>query len=174
MRCLSFSECATWCEERGIAAPKDDYGYERPEIAEPGFHFVKIPYPVDSGKKIYLARRLYSLLPAEPEHLLWIRDWAVWPSSQHTPLFMRFREACGERRGFIQAPGHLLRADESDDAISVIALSLLFFYDCFGISGSGRDAIIISHDEYCMFATRDPSIAESVRSELGEMVHDKD
>src|SRR4051812_35243576 len=112
MRCLSFPECATWCEERGISAPKDDYGYERPEIAEPDFRFVEIPYPVDSGKKVGLARRLYSLLPAEPEHLLWIRDWAVWPSSQHTPLFMRFREACGERRRLIEAPGHLLHAGE--------------------------------------------------------------
>lgn len=166
MRCLSFPECATWCEERRISAPKDDYGYERPEIAEPDFHFVEIPYPVDSGKKVGLARRLYSLLPAEAEHLLWIRDWAIWPSSQHTPLFMRFREACGKRRHLIEAPGHLLHAGESDDAISVIAVSLLFFYDCFGISGSGRDAFIISHDEYCAFVTRDSSMAEKARLEL--------
>jgi hypothetical protein len=74
---------------------------------------------------------------------------AVWPSSQHMPLFTRFRQALGESRPLIEAPGHVVSASDSGDAVSVIATLLLFPWDCYGISASGRDAFYISHDEFC-------------------------
>jgi hypothetical protein len=46
------------------------------------------------------------------------------------PLFTRFREAFGEKRPLIETPGHLLTPEEADDAISIIAVSLLFLWSC--------------------------------------------
>ncbi|MBV9656660.1 MAG: hypothetical protein JO295_00995 [Verrucomicrobia bacterium] len=125
-----------------------------------------MPYPPDSGAKVSLARRLFSLVASESETLLLVDDWAVWPSSQHLPLFTRFREALGEHRSLIETPGHVVTAAETDDAVSIIATSLLFMWDCYGISSSGCDAFYFSHDEYCYFASRDASLAELVTSEF--------
>jgi hypothetical protein len=113
-----------------------------------------------------LARFLFSLVTPEPETLILVDDWAVWPTSQHMPLFTRFRQALGESRPLIEAPGHVVSASDNDDAVSVIATSLLFIWDCYGISASGRDAFYISHDELCYFASRDPSVAARVTEQL--------
>jgi hypothetical protein len=37
------------------------------------------------------------------------------------PLFTRFREAFGEKRPLIEAPGHLLTPGEADDAVSPVS-----------------------------------------------------
>ena len=71
-----------------------------------------------------------------------------------------------EQRPLIEAPGHIVTPAETDDAVSIIATSLLFIWDCYGISSSGRDAFYFSHDEYCYFDSRDASVAERVTSEL--------
>jgi hypothetical protein len=154
MRFLSFSECVNWCSERGISTPTGDHSHA-PAIEEPEFHFADLPYDIDSGRKVACAEHLYSLVEPSPETLLWLTAWSVWPSSQHMPLFDRFRQSLGEFRPLIEAPGHLVTAADADDARSIIAVSLLFLWDCFGISASGREAFKVSHDEYCWFASRD-------------------
>jgi hypothetical protein len=100
------------------------------------------------------------------EMLLWLDNWGVWPSSQHLPLFSRFREALGEQRPLIESPGHLITGNEYEDAVSIIAVSLLFFWDCHGLAGSGRDAFKISHDEYCWFASRDGEVAAQIQEKV--------
>jgi hypothetical protein len=141
-------------------------GRIRPDVRSEQFHKVDIQYPTDSGRKVFLAGLLFTLVEPAPETLLLVDDWAVWPSCQHMPLFTRFREALGERRPLIDAPGHLVTAADSDDAVSIIATSLLFFWDCFGISSSGRDAFYFSHDEYAFFASRDLSVAKQAEQQL--------
>lgn len=164
MRFLTPAQWQIWCTERKV--PLRDLGWVRPDIVADDFDTIDLPCPADSGAKVSLARQLFSLVGSEAETLLLVDDWAVWPSSQHLPLFTRFREAFGERRPLIEAPGHLVTADEVDDAVSIVATSLLFFWDCYGISSSGRDAFRISHDEFCYFASRDASVAARVASEL--------
>ena len=146
--------------------PLREVGWIRPDIGTEHFHIVELPYPADSGKKVYLARRLLSLVAPEGEALVLVDDWAVFPSCQHLPLFSRFREALGEHRPLIEAPGHLVDAADTDDAVSIVATSLLFFWDCYGISASGRNAFYISHDEYCYFGSRDAAVAARVTAEL--------
>ena len=153
MRILTPTQWQSWCVERQV--PLRDVGWIRPDITAEHFHVVELPYPPDSGAKVRLARWLFSLIASEPETLVLVDDWAVWPSSQHMPLFDRFRQSLGEFRPLIEAPGHLITAADADDGRSVIALSLFFIWDCFGISASGRDAFKVSHDEYCWFASRD-------------------
>jgi len=127
---------------------------------------VKIPYEGDSGRKVWLANLLYSLVPPAPETLLWIQDFEVWPSSQHLPLFTRFRQALGESRSLYDTPGHLVTSSDSEDSVSIIATSLLFLWDCYGITSSGRDAFHVSHDEYCWFVTRDAALAAQTTQEV--------
>jgi hypothetical protein len=160
MRILSRVECETWCRDHSISL--HDKGWLRPDFSSPDFRRVKIPYEGDSGRKVWLARLLYSFIPPAPETLLWIQDFEVWPSSQHLPLFTRFREAFGEQRSLCDAPGHLVTASDSDDSVSIIATSLLFLWDCYGITASGDSAFHVSHDEYCWFATRERDLAAKV------------
>ena len=164
MRILTPEECQSWCGERNI--PLRESGWIRPDIGAETPHVVEVPYPADSGAKVSLARFLLSLVEPGPETLLLIDDWAVWPSSQHMPLFTRFREAFGEHRPLIEAPGHLVTAADMDDAVSIVATSLLFIWDCYGISSSGHDIFYFSHDEFCYFASSDPSVAARVTEQL--------
>jgi len=164
MRFLTPSEWQAWCIERRI--PLCEVGSIRPDISAEHFHIANVPYPVDSGKKVWLARFLFSLVQPNPETLLLIDEWAVWPSSQHMPLFTRFRQAFGESRPLSESPGHLVSTSDSDDAVSIIATSLLFVWDCYGIDSSGRDIFHISHDEFCLFGSRDKSVTEGVTRQL--------
>lgn len=165
MRCLTYQQCAEWCSSRDYATRYIE-GYRvgpHPDLQSPPFHFVEFKPPTDSGRKVAFARMLYSLIDPKPELLMWLGDWAVWESSNHMPLFTRLRQALGERRPLIDAPGHLLTADESDDAISVLIVSLQFIWDCHVLTASGRDALFVSHDEYGWFASRSELVAASVR-----------
>ena len=167
MRFLTPTDWQAWCGERQV--PLREVGWIRPDISAKHFHLADIPYRSDSGAKISMARFLFSLVAPEPETLLLLDDWTVWPSSQHMPLFIRFRQALGESRPLIATPGHLISASDNDDAVSIIATSLLFIWDCYGISSSGRDAFYISNDEVCHFASRDRSIAARVSEQVAGM-----
>jgi hypothetical protein len=164
MQFLSPVEWQAWCVARQV--PLREAGWIRPDLRANGNHIAKLEYPNDSGRKVVLARRLIPLIASEGESLVLVDDWAVFESCQHLPLFTRFREALGERRPLIEAPGHLVDPAEIDDAISIVAICLFYFWDCYGISASGRDAFYISHDEYCYFASRDVDVTNRVASEF--------
>lgn len=163
MHCLTPDQWQAWCIARKV--PLREIGWIRPDLWKGTFHVAALPYPQDSGAKVSFARQLHSLVASDSETLLLVDDWAVWPSSQHLPLFTRFREALGESRPLVEAPGHIVGPSEGDDAVSIIATSLLFIWDCYGISSTGREAFYFSHDEYCCFASRDASVAKRVASE---------
>ena len=166
MRFLTPDEWRGWCRERSIPLGDDDW--IRPDLKSDrsGYHVVELPYPVDSGAKVALARRLFGLIESDAEALVLLDEWDVWPSSAHLPLLSRFREAFGERRSLIDAPGQLVPISHREDGISIVALAVLFVWDCYGISASGEDAFFVSHDEYCLFASRDAHRAERVAAEF--------
>ena len=83
-------------------------------------------------------------------------------------MFTRFRQAHGESRLLIDAPGHLLTPDDADDAVSILVVSLLFVWSCHVLTSSGRDVLFVSHDEVGWFASRDEAIAGSVRLKIEE------
>jgi hypothetical protein len=87
--------------------------------------------------------------------------------SAHAAFHSFSREAVGERRNLIETPGHLVTPSETDDAVSIISAALLFIWDYYGISSSGRDAFYFSHDEYCYFASRDAEVAAEVQKNRG-------
>lgn len=170
MRFLTHQECAVWCSNRSYPTrqyPEENVGY-RPDLRTADFHFVDFVSPQDSGRKVWLTRLLYSLIDPAPELLIWVGDSTVWPNSQHMPLFTRFRQAFGEYRPLIEAPGHVLDPLEVDDAVSIISLAFLFFWDCHVLSWSGRDAFFTSHDEFGWFASRDELVIDAIRNRLKE------
>jgi hypothetical protein len=132
MKFLTYRECADWCAQHGFPTRQFEGHVVGPDLdlkSQP-FHFADFPHPANSGQKVRLARFLYSLVQESPELLIWISDWDIWPSSQHLPLFTRFRQAFGEQRPLNEAPGHLVTPDEADDAVSIISISLLFIWNC--------------------------------------------
>lgn len=176
MRILTYSECAEWCAQRDYPIRPSAAGFVETDLTAsvnaavdlepPQFHFVRFTTPTDSGRRVWLAKFLYLLLAPAPELLIWLGDSAVWPSGQHMPLFIRFRETFGEERPLIKAPGHILNPEEKDDAISIISVSLIFMWNCHILSASGRDAVFTSHDEFGWFASRDAPIVKSVEGRL--------
>ncbi len=167
MRFLTPAECVYWCEEHGYPAGHRA-GHTVP-IADKrpiGFNFAEFSIPADSGAKAAFAKFLVSLIKPTPEALLWLDEWSVWPSSQHMPLFTRFRAAFGEGRPLIDAPGHLISSSELDDATSILVVALEFVWDCHLFSASGHEAVFVSHDEYGWYASPDASEAASVREKL--------
>lgn len=170
MHFLTDRECTAWCAERGYPTRKyEGYALLRADPEPAGFERIAFSSPPDSGKRVSLARFLLSLLDPAPELLFWLGDWAVWPSCQHMPLFARFREALGEKRPLIETPGHLVTVDEADDGVSILAVALLFMWDCHVITASGRDVIYVSHDEEGWFGSRDASVAAFAAKRLEQI-----
>ena len=151
MRCLTYSECRTWCLEHDYPVIDADY-YGR---SEPAFRdqFEEIQLAAcDDKESVSRARHVIEWAGRENgEVLLWVGDWAVWPGHQHTPLFTRFREGCGERRPLIEAPGHLIAPRELDDGISVLVTALWFMWDCSVFPANRGPVFFTSHDEWNSF-----------------------
>jgi len=170
MKVLTYHECDEWCTTRAFPTRRFD-GYiagPTPDLESGPFHFVRFESPKDAGQRVFVGNLLFSLVDPSPEILLWLGDWAVWPSSQHMPLFTRFRQGLGEDRPLIEAPGHLITPDEGDDAISILVIALLFSWNCHLLTASGRDAVFVSHDEWGWFASRDATRTQSVREKHPE------
>ena len=101
----------------------------------------------------------------QPEALLWVTDWSVWPSSEHMPLADAVRRGLGEDRPLSDAPGCLVRLGEDDQALAVLVTAVLFLWDCWVLSPDGTLAAFFSHDEYgviCGF----PDVPDRVRRSL--------
>jgi len=168
MRVLTYFECAEWCAKRGFPTRQYEGCHASPDFdtaaIEAGpFHLLRFDVQKDVDQLVSEARQLYSLMGPEPEVLLWFGDWGVWSYSQHMPLLTRFRKGLAEDRPLIEAPGHLLAADDADDAISMVVMALLFSWNCHLLAASGRDAVTVSHDDWGWFASRDRARADSVR-----------
>ena len=147
MRFLTFEECAKWCEARGYPLTSPNDKFRVPDVEEQ-YSQIELPYPLECGKRVYVASRVIDRSLKYGHVLLWISDWAVWPSSQHMPLFTRFRESLGEMRPLIEAPGHLLDSAEREDGVSVLATALLFSWDCYVLRADGGPFFYCSHDEW--------------------------
>src|ERR1041385_2666540 len=156
MRFLSTDECLTWSEEHGYKIPEHKTsehaaGFSYLDFSALNLEGTEFQLPEDSGSKVGLARIVMENLVTAPEVLLWVRDWDVWPSSGHLPLFDRFREAHGERRALSASPGHLASCREADEIISILVVSMEFFWDCLALTSTGGAAFFTSHDEFFRF-----------------------
>lgn len=168
MRICTYKQCAEWCAAHGYPTRHIE-GFivsPDPDLTEPDFRFAMFSIPEDAGRRVALAKGLISLLDENAEVLVQIGDWSVWPSGQHMPLFDRFRQAFGEGRPLIEAPGHLIQSTERDDAVSILVLSVLYLWNCHVLSAEGDQALFVSHNEYGWFAVRGSRSLEPANQRL--------
>ncbi len=149
MRCLTYSECADWCRRRNYPVA-EAYGRPAP-AARRQFTEIRLAPFGDMGERVVRARHIMEWMGGGGEMLLWLDDWAVWPSMQHMPLFTRFREAFGEHRPLIEAPGQLITPAQLEDGISVLVTALWFLWDCSVFSDRRGPVFMCSHDEWNSF-----------------------
>lgn len=147
MKALTSGECAAWCHQHSYPVGNPDQsGRQAPELGE-SFKEFRLSYPQDSGQKTALARDVITKLGGG-QLLIWVTTWGVWPSSEHMPLFSRLRQGLSENRPLIETPGHLFDSDETDDAVSVLTVALVFYWDCYVFGTACDIAFVSSHDEW--------------------------
>ena len=143
---LTEDQSRAWASERKY--PLGERPYSMPADG-PLFARQTFRIPSDAGARIALARAIWSAVGSgQPEALLWVTDWSVWPSSEHMPLADAVRRGLGEDRPLSDAPGCLVRLGEDDQALAVLVTAVLFLWDCWVLCPDGKLSAFFSHDEY--------------------------
>ena len=166
MQFLTEAECRTWAMKRNYPLGEKPYSL----LADgPPFFCLNFTIPEDAGRRVALARFVWSAVGSQQaEALVWVTDWSVWPSGEHMPLADAMRRGLGEDRPLHLAPGFLVRYGEDDQALAVLALAVLFLWDCWLLSPNGKRAAFFSHDEYGIVSDLE-GVPESVRDSLGKL-----
>jgi hypothetical protein len=163
MRFLTDSECRAWASAHRY--PLDEHPYAVLADAPP-FTVLRFRIPKDAGRRVALARTLWSQVGAgRPEVLIWATDWSIWPSGEHMPLTLALRRGLGETRPIKEAPGCLTQMGEDDEALSWLTIALLFLWDAWLLAPDSQLAVFVSHDEYGEVCTRG-EMPESLRRAL--------
>jgi len=151
MKFLTKSECEQWCAERGLLTPAPLYKRPAPD----GYVTQDFSIPEDAGARVALCRSLWPGEWTQGQRLLWVKEWSIWPSGEHMPIYTKWRSALGDNRVMIEAPGHVVEPDEDDDGLSVLVMSALFLWDCW-VYTENAAVVMISHDEFgTVFQRRD-------------------
>jgi len=138
-----------------------------PAIPLASLHSLGRDLPVDTGKKVFLAKAVFERLRSEKEFLLWLHDWVVCRPAAIVPLILRLRESPGESRGLEDAPGSLSREKRSTTA----SPSSSWRSSSTGIASwwvrAASFAFFTSHDEFCSVMSTDESEPGRLDDPLG-------
>ena len=146
LRFLTQQQCQTWATVHGYRLYDPSWGRQ---IDVASLDEQRFRLPEDAGARVALARMLWDSLAADaPEVLVWLTEWGVWPSGEHLPLAAAVRRGYGETRSLDDAPGTIIGRDEADAGLSLVALAILFLWDCWLLLPGGKAACFLSHDEY--------------------------
>lgn len=146
MKVLTRDEAIAWCARNSVLLG----GRHRPELPD---HAVDQRIEQDAGRRVAMVRQHFRDFGAPSELLVWFTDWSVWPSGELPHMFYRLRLSYGENRPLIEAPAQVFGADEIEDALSFVALGVLFLWDCFVVGASQGPLAFYSHDEYAAIVT---------------------
>lgn len=146
MKAFTRDEAIAWCNRNRVVLDER----HRPEM--PG-NAVDVKIEQDAGRRVAMVRQHFRGFGAPDELLVWFTDWSVWPSGEVPYLFHRLRLSYGEHRPLIDAPAQLFAADETEDALSFVAVGVLFLWDCFVVSASQGSLVFYSHDEFATVVT---------------------
>jgi hypothetical protein len=143
---LTEEQSRTWASDRKYPLGERPYSVRADRSP---FSCQNFTIPSDAGARVALVREVWAGVGSgQPEALLWVTDWSVWPSSEHMPLAEAVRRGLGEKRPVHVAPGCLVRSGEDDEALAVLVTAVLFLWDCWVLSPDGGLAAFFSHDEY--------------------------
>jgi hypothetical protein len=141
MDILTKSEAEIWCRAHRIKLDDRDRPH-RPERAE------CFDIPQDAGQRVALVASHFGDRSFGTTNLVWFTEWGIWPSSERQHIFCRFRASYGEMRPLIDAPGHLLTANERDELLSLVTLGVLFLWDIYVVADDASVTLHYSHDEW--------------------------
>lgn len=149
MKAISEKEALLWLDNHGLntrsyVSANDFFS----DIPFQDFAIGRYSLPEQPGRRIALARGLFSQLKPACESLVWLRNWMVWPSSGHIPLALRLRQGMGSDDSLEEAPCQIFTSAEIDDAVSFFIISLVFSWDCFVFDAEQRLMWFLSHDDY--------------------------
>jgi hypothetical protein len=159
---LTDAECRTWAEARHYPTGESPFSI----LADaPPFATFRFRIPADAGRRVAVARSLWTGIAAgEPEVLVWVMTWSVWPSGQHLPLAEAARAGLGASAPIDITPGSLARMGEDDAGLSMVSLAILFLWDCWLLAADGTLAVFLSHDEYGEVCSRGERHAQLIRA----------
>jgi hypothetical protein len=140
MDVLTRSEAEMWCRTHRLML-NDRHRPLRPDRAE-GFDI-----PQDAGQRIALVSGHFKDRSFGTTSLVWFTEWGIWPSSERQHIFYRFRASYGETRLLVDAPAHLLGANEREDMLSFVTLGVLFLWDVYVVADDASAVLHYSHDE---------------------------
>jgi hypothetical protein len=141
MKVLSKGKTVLWCSQHEIELNES----ELPELSDASTKFV---IPADAQPRVDLVSRSMAAFSETPVFLVWFNDWTARPSGQRMHVFDRFRLSYGESRPLIHSPGHVFEGSETEDAISLVTLAILFRWDCYVVSPKRSRLLYFSRDEY--------------------------
>src|SRR5947207_9240523 len=114
MKCTARPGCVDWMRQQlppGVGFGSSSFLPDLPSI---GYRAVRLPFPKDSGSKVFLAKCLAECCGQPPSLLVYPTNVHIWPSSGHLPVLSRLRQAWGEPRSIDEYPGHVFASDERD------------------------------------------------------------
>jgi hypothetical protein len=163
MKFITEKEALSWIEGCGLPTSHyvdatDFFG----EVPFPKLSAIRYTLPVESGKKIALARAIFWRANFQSTILVWLRNWMVWPVCAHIPMVLRLRQAMGCDRSLDETPCHLFEASEVDDAVSLLIVSLMSYWDCLVFDSNQRLICFVSHDEYMVLMSADQAFLNEV------------
>lgn len=75
-----------------------------------------------------------------------VTQWGIWPSSERSHIFERFRASYGENRHVSEAPAQVFGSHEREDLLSFVTLGVLFLWDVHVVVPT-KMSLFYSHDE---------------------------
>lgn len=158
MRFLTCAECEVWIKAAGLEEniPTDENPY--------GFHTLRCSIPFE--KLSWFSRYIVNSCVPFDRCLLRLGEQGVWPSSENLHLYYRLRQSYSDLRLMDEAPGHLFLHYEFEDLVTFVQLCLMFLWDADLLTNLDYMSVILSHDEFVEFRTRDESRLEPIHKEL--------
>jgi hypothetical protein len=122
--------------------------------------------PVNSGAQVALSKLFAYLVLRDVPVCLYVTGWSVAPSTEHLDLFYGYRRSIGDVRLLMEAPFHVFEPTEQDALVSVLSMTLFFFWDVWMFDLTGESLLRLCHDGWLELRARDGELAREAATEL--------
>lgn len=131
-----------------------------------GGYEVFVAAPKDDRVQRLLARDLVAWARRFETALLWLSDWPFYKPDE-TAIVSGLRDAHGEQRSLLDAPGHMFKFNEREELTGWVSLMMNFGWDShlftFPFDGS---MFHTSHEDLVWLVTSDPGKFSKVRKSV--------
>jgi hypothetical protein len=167
MKILNDYECLQWLGSCGLETSQySDMLDLVSQLPLPNSGGLRYALPDESGKKVALARSLFWQAQLGSSVMVWLGNWMVWPSCAHIPMLLRLRQGMGCALSLEDASGHLFEPTEIDDAVSLLIVCLIFYWDCLVFDTNRKLVCYVSHDKNMILMSAD----EFFLNHLGDVI----